>query len=160
MYGSEFQQHLGPWSDKCKNKIFDYNHAIHQIKVSDVIIYPEIVKEKSLFCNTTTLTELMKPGCKLIKIPSIYIDKNNRTESLNELKRRENDKSVDIKVSEIFERYRNVKLMLNKWHPTTFLFLEIVRIICGMINIPFFHEKQYLRLLKNENFMGLSIQTV
>jgi hypothetical protein len=94
----------------------------------------------------------------LIRIPSIYLDYNNYDNSLQELKRRENEKSVDINVSTIFEKYRNknIQLMLNKFHPTTFLFLEIMKELCLLMNIDFFTKRQYRFLLKNKNFMGLS----
>lgn len=157
LYGEEFRQHIGDWSKKCKNKILDYNQTIEQIKKSDVIIYPEICKEKSFFSNTEMLTALMKEGCRLIKIPSIQIDQHDYNNSIEELKRREDAKSVDIKVSDIFERFRgtNVELMLNRFHPTTFLFLEIMKQLCSMLNIGFFNDRQYKYLLRNNNFMGL-----
>jgi hypothetical protein len=157
LYGEEFREHIGSWSNKCKNKILDYNKSIEQIKISDVIVYQEIVKEKSFFSNTETLLSIMKQGCKLIRIPSIYLDYNDYDNSLQELKRRENAKSVDITVSTIFEKYRNknILLMLNIWHPTTFLFLEIMKELCLLMNIEFFRKRQYIFLLKNNNFMGL-----
>lgn len=46
LYGEEFKQHLGSWSNKCKNKILDYNLSIELIKNSDFIIYQDINPNK------------------------------------------------------------------------------------------------------------------
>ncbi len=67
-----FKQFLDKWSEKCSNKILDYNESIEQIKVSDIIIFQEIVEEKSSICNSKMLNEFKKESCVLIKIPSIY----------------------------------------------------------------------------------------
>ena len=45
--------------------------------------------------------------------------------------------------------------MLTCNHPKTFLFLEIVKILCNLLNYNFFTEEQYNNFLKNENYMEL-----
>ena len=90
-------------------------------------------------------------------MPSVYLDYNNFDSSIKELDLRENAKNVRIKVSPILNRYRNKKLMLTIHHPNTFLFLEIVREICKIIDIKFFHKKIYFHLLKNNNYAGLPV---
>ncbi len=60
LYDDSFKQYLGEWSDKCKNKIIDYNEAINQIKESDYIIFQNIDDNKSSYCNTSILNELKK----------------------------------------------------------------------------------------------------
>lgn len=155
LYGEEFKQHLGNWSVKCKNKIIDYDNSIQTIKDSDIIIYQNIDVEKSLFSNTNTLRELTNNSCKLIKIPSIYIIYNDFSNSIKELINRENENNVDIKVSNILYNFKNTNLMLTCNHPKTFLFLEIVKILCNLLNYNFFTEEQYNNFLKNENYMEL-----
>jgi hypothetical protein len=155
LYGDEFKQHLGGWSDKVKNKILDYNIAFDEIKNSDVIVFQEIIREKSKFSNTETLQTLKKESCILIKIPSIVLDYSNYYYSINELKKREIENKVDIIVSDIFQQYREHCLMLNICHPNTFLFLEIINEICMLLNIDTFSKDSEDIFLKDNNYMKL-----
>ena len=158
LYGEEFQPHLNTWSDKCKNKILNYDESIQKIKDSDVIIYQNINVTKSLFSNTKTLQEIKKSSCKLIQIPSIYLNYNDFDNSIQELINRENVNHVDIKVSNILYEFKNNNLMVTVVHPNTFLFMEIVKILCNLLNLTFFTEEQYKNFLKNENYMGLPLK--
>ena len=72
-YGEDFNQHIGGWSVKCKNKIIDYDNSIQKIKDSDVIVYQNVDIDKSPFSNAKTLREITKSSCKIIQIPSIYL---------------------------------------------------------------------------------------
>lgn len=155
LYGDDFKPHLGSWSDKVKNKILDYNISIEVIKNSDVIIYQEISKDKSLFSNNETLQTIKKKSCKLIKMPSIYLDYSNYDNSIEELKKREEQKEVDIMVSSIFEKYRDHFLMLTNNHPTTFLFLEVVDEICKILSIDTFSKAERDEFLQDYNYMKL-----
>jgi hypothetical protein len=155
LYGEEFRIHVGDWSVKCKNKILDYDNSIQTIKNSDIIIYQEITVNKSLFCNTNTLVELTNNTCKLIKIPCIYLVYNDFDISIKELIRRENENNVDIKVSDILCNFKDTNLMLTNLHPNTFLFMEVMKRLCNLLNYTFFTEEQYTNFLKNENYMEL-----
>jgi len=154
-YGEEFKPQVGSWSGKCKNKIVDYDISIQTIKDSDIIIYQNIDVNKSLFSNTNTLSKLTNNSCKLIKIPSIYLLYNDFDNSIKELINRENENNVDIKVSDIFYKFRNYNLMLTLNHPKTLLFMEIIQSLCNLLNFNFFTKEQYNNYLKNENYMGL-----
>ena len=162
LYGDEFRQHLGSWIEKCQNKILEYEQAIEQITRSDIIIYQEISTEKSLFCNTATLQEHSKESCIFIKIPSIFLDYNHYSESIQGLEKREHTNNVDIIVSDILKKYPNdqEKLMLTDCHPTTFLFLEVMKKICDRLHIEFFEEDKYNDFCKNDNYMDLPYPTV
>ena len=155
LYGEEFKQHLNNWSVKCKNKIIDYDNSIQTIKDSDIIIYQNIDVNKSLFSNTNTLRELTNNSCKLIKIPSIHFIYNDFSNSIKDLINRENENNVDIKVSNILYNFKDTNLMLTCNHPKTFLFLELIKILCNLLNYNFFTEEQYNNFLKNENYMEL-----
>ena len=155
LYGEEFKQHLGNWSVKCKNKIIDYDNSIQTIKNSDIIIYQIIDVKRSLFSNTNTLRQLTKNSCKLITMPSVYLIYNDFSNSIKELINRENANNVDIKVSNILYKFRHTNLMLSCHHPNTFLFLEIIKILCNLLNYNFFTKEQYYNFLKNKNYMGL-----
>lgn len=154
-YSEEFKQHLGNWSVKCKNKIIDYDNSIQTIKDSDIVIYQDIDVKKSLFSNTNKLRELTKNNCKLIKIPNIYLDYNDFDNSIKELISRENKNNVDIKISNILCNFKDTNLMLTVLHPNTFLFMEIIKVLCNLLNFDFFTEEQYKFFLKNKNYMEL-----
>ena len=158
-YGEEFNQHIGSWSEKCKNKIIDYDFSIQKIKDSDIIVYQNVNIDSSPFSNTKTLCEIKKISCKIIQIPSIYLIYNDFDNSIKELINRENNNNVDIRVSNIFYYFRNTNLMISRYHPNTFLFLKIVKIICNLINCKFFTKVQYNKFLKNNNYMGLPVDT-
>jgi hypothetical protein len=155
LYGTEFEQHLGEWIGKVKNKILDYDLAFDVIKNSDVIIYQEIVKEKSQFSNAETLQAHKKDSCILIKIPCIYLEYPNYDKSIIELQKREIENKVNIRVSDIFEKYREQCLMLTVFHPNTFLFLEVVNEICKILNIDTFSKMKRDMYLQDDNYMKL-----
>lgn len=155
LYGDEFKQHLGSWSDKIKNKIINNDIAFDVIEKSDVIIYQEISKEKSIFCNTEILQTKKNESCKLIKIPSIYLDYSNFDVSIKELKNREQLNKVDITVSDIFEQNRDMCLVRGFVHPNTFLFLKVVDELCKMLIINSLTEEEKNMFLKDDNFMKL-----
>jgi len=155
LYGDEFKIHLTEWSHKCNNKILDYETSLIKIAESDVIIFQEIIKEKSSFSNLETLQNLKKTTCRLIKMPSIYLDYNNYAYSLQELNKREIEKNADIKVSRIINYHKKFRLMITNYHPNTFLFLEIIKILCTMLKMSFFNFKEYLEFMKNNNYMNL-----
>jgi hypothetical protein len=137
----------------------DYDISIQTIKDSDIIVYQNVDLEKSPFSNAKTLRELMKSSCKLIQIPSIYLIYSDFDNSIKELIDRENYNNVDIRVSNIFYYHRNVNLMINRYHPNTFLFLKIVKAICDLINCKFFTIEQCNKFLKNNNYMELPVHT-
>lgn len=154
LYGEEFNQHLGKWSEKCKNKILDYDNIIKQIKDSDVIIYQEISINKSLFCYGKKLEELKKDSCRLIKMPCMYFIYDNYDDSMVNLKYRENMHNVDIKVSDIINKFKDINLMATINHPKTFLFLEVIKELTNnYLNVDFFTEEEYNNFLKNENLI-------
>jgi hypothetical protein len=155
LYGEEFRQHLGEWSEKIKNKVLDYDTSIQIIKESDYIIYQNIDKSKSLFCNTTTLRDMTKSSCKLIQMSSIKLEYNDFDNSIKNLIDRENKNNVDIRISDILYNFRNKNLMLSINHPNTFLFMEIIKLLCNLLNYDFFTEEQYNNFLKNDNYMEL-----
>lgn len=156
LYGTEFRVHLGSWSMKCTNKVLAYDKIISEIQQSDIIIYQEVAS--SNFSNPLALYSLKKNSTQLIKLPSIYLEKQIYNESLLELKKREELKKVDIKVSEIFEKYKQLdyeQLMLTKYHPTTFLFIELLKILAEMIKIPFYSDEMIDCFMKDTNYMQL-----
>jgi len=155
LYGEEFKPHIDDWSVKCKNKITDYDESLKKLKDSDIIIYQNIDVKKSLFSNTDTLREIAKNTCKLIKIPSIHLIYDDFDNSIKELINRENENNVDIKISNILYNFKDTNLMLTCWHPKTFLFMEVIKVLCNLLNYNFFTEEQYNNFLKNENYMEL-----
>lgn len=155
LYGDEFTAYVSNWSEKCRHKIVNYDESLEYIKICDYVIYQEISKEKSVFSNEDVLTQIKKNDCKLIKMPSIFLEYSSYEASLKELITRETDKNVDIKVSQIIHRNKPKKVMLTKNHPNTFLFLEIIKEICNFLNIEFFDQRSYSHFVNNPNYMEL-----
>lgn len=155
LYGHEFRSHLGGWTTKCKNLVLDDEKSIEIIKTSDIIIFQEISEAKSAISNSSFLKKNIKQNCILLKIPSVFLDYNAYNDSLNDLQTRETINNVDIRVSDILHKYKDTKLMLTKHHPTTFLFMEIIKKICVTLDLPFFTNNLYNHFLLNDNYMGL-----
>ena len=146
---------LKHWADKCRNKIIRYDDSMNFVKSCDVIIYQKISIQTSKFFNEENILKIKKPDAKLIKLPSIFINYKNYDRSLLELQKRENQNNVDIFVSQIIDKNKPTNIMLSINHPTTFLFLEILKEICIILKINFFTNDQYLFFMKNMNFMEL-----
>jgi hypothetical protein len=155
LYGDQFKTHIAKWSEKCKNKIIDYNQSLEYIKICDYIIYQEISLEKSFFSNEDMLTKIKKIDCKLIKMSSICLDHSSYKSSLEEMIRRENLKNVDLKITQIIDKNKPRTLMLTTHHPNTYFFLEIIKEICKILNIEFFSQRKYRKYLNNPNYMEL-----
>lgn len=157
LYGDSFgyNKTTALWSSKCKNQILNYDIINDIISKSDIIIYQEIDLSKSVFSNENTLKKMVKKKCKLIKIPCVYLIYDDYDNSIKELIKRENKNNVDLKVSIIFDKYRNKNMMLTNDHPNTFLFLEIVKELCKLLKFDFFKKEQCDIFLQNENYMGL-----
>jgi hypothetical protein len=155
LYGDHFKPHIGGWSDKVKNKIVEYDASIDAIKNSDIIIYQQISKERSSFCNTESLQIIKKESCKLILVPYMYFKYSDFNNSIEELKKREIRNKADICVSDIYQKYKGDCLMLGVNHPTTFLFLEVVDEICKILHIDTFSQSKREVFLKKNNYMEL-----
>jgi len=153
LYGDEFKEH--DWSQKCMNTMIEYEESLEQIKLSDVIIFQEINKNKSLFSNEETLRKMKKSTCTLIKLPSIFFHYDNYDKSLIDLQNREAINNVTIRVSQIINKYKTETLMLTYNHPTMFLYLEILTEICTLLNIDFFTKEEYSKLIDNKVDIGL-----
>jgi hypothetical protein len=65
--------------------------------------------------------------------------------------------NVSILISDIIKENSDKQLLLDRIHPTTFLFLEIIKKICIIMNIDFFTETEYNFYMKNINFVNLTI---
>ena len=156
-YSDAFNIHLTQWSDKCKNKILNVHEGIEFIKKSDYILYQKIRKETSPYFNTEDLENYKKPTAKIFSISKIFVPFENYQESILKFKEVDENENNNIKVSKIIENIKNINIILiNKYHPTTFLFLEIIKHICRHIDVDFFPPKVYHNLIRRPNIMGLS----
>ena len=153
LYGAEMKEH--DWSHICMNSFTEYEESLEQIKLSDVIIFQEINKNKSLFSNEETLRQMKKSTCTLIKLPSIFFHYDNYDKSLVELQNREIINNVTIRVSQIINKYKTETLMLTYNHPSMFLYLEILKEICLLINIDFFNKEEYSKFIDDKFDIGL-----
>lgn len=157
IYGEDmgFNYERDHWIKKVENKVENYDDSKEYIKICDYVFFQEICKKKSEFSNKNSLLDLKKPTCKLTMFPSIYIEYNNFDESILELINKENKNRVDIKVSKIFQKYKMYNLMLTVNHAKTFLFLQLVKEICYIMDINWFNQEDYDKFMKNDNHMEL-----
>ena len=138
---------------KSKNKIKDHNEGINYLKECDFIIYQHILPQTSEFFSTDCILKYKKNTCVLISMPSIHFDITNYDSSLLELQRRESINNVTISVSNIIQENKNQRLFIDIIHPTPFLFLEIFKKICSLMNINSFTNEQYNFFMKENNTM-------
>ena len=90
------------------NIVRDHELGILYIKNCDYIIYQPIAEETSPYFNYRKINSYCKNTCIQISFISIYIPSGSDYDTaVNELKRRENDKNVVIKVSNILETYKD-----------------------------------------------------
>ena len=157
LFGELFRRHVGKWADKCKNKILEEDSSIEIIKHCDIIIYQDIMPEKSNFGNDSFLKKNIKDGCKTIKIPSMHIKINteNVVQNFLGLHQRTTNNNVDISVSDLILKYGTDILFNTTNHISTFFMLEILKRICLLINIDFFSLDDYQELIKNRDIMNL-----
>jgi hypothetical protein len=155
LYGDEFIPHLNSWSDKCKNKIINYDEAYSYVKICDIIIYQPISELKSPLFHHTNIVNIKKVNCLLVKIPSVlYFDYSNYNESLYKLRENESKYSYDVTASDIIESTPTIK-MIYLHHPTTTYFLKLLKKICDFTSMDFFSTEDYTRLIQQNNIMQL-----
>ena len=155
-YGPEFEIHLGKWSQKCQNKIRSHDDSIKELHQSDFVLYQEVKSSK--IANPAIIGMYKKNTTQVYKFPSVYLDFGSYEASIKELKFREINGSVDIKASEIFERNRHKtknELMLTTNHPTTYFFMEFLRIIASKLNFSFFTDEMVKCFMNDNNYMEL-----
>jgi len=54
------------------------------------------------------------------------------------------------------ENNKDKNLFISEVHPNTFVFLEILKKICLVLNIPYLTDEQYNFFMKDNNYMKLS----
>ena len=64
---------------------------------------------------------------------------NDFDNSIKELINRENENKVDIKISNILYNFKDTNLMLTCNHPNTFLFMEVIKVLCNLLNYNFYY---------------------
>ena len=155
-YGDEFKEHIGEWSDKCLNKIIDYSEGVEYVKSCDIIVCNIIISEKSPFFNINNLRLISKESCRIISIPPMYYIKENHDSCINELKNRESIITGEyIPISTIYETHVQQQLSLTCLHPTSFLFMEVFKVLCDKLCIPFFNDSIYQEIISDINYTGL-----
>ncbi len=151
-----FIQHLGPWSSKCINKIIDPTQSTGFISDADIVVCNIICKQTSPLFNYASLLAMVKPTCRIIAIPSMYLSTDKYDESVVELKRREAEMPCNfIPISDICDLHRDKQLALTVLHPTSFFFMEVMKKLCPLLDIQFFSNDEYNNIVKDINFMNL-----
>ena len=144
------------WANKCENKIFNNDYSIDFIKKCDYVFYQKICEKTSELFNEDKIKKYINNNCKLISLPSIWIDNSDYNNSINELKKRELQNQNNIIVTDIIEKYNSTnKLFHTVNHPTTFLFIKIMEKIAAFLNVDFFDDEETNKFLLNDNYMEL-----
>ena len=95
--------------------------------------------------NTEAINEKHKENTKIITVSTIHTN-------VEGMKERECRKNIDIRFSEIFDKYPNSAGVADDkhgMHPNTFTILESVRMICNFLDIKYFSDEDYKRHLNS-----------
>ena len=155
-YGEEFLQHLGSWTQGVEKLTVD-DESIAAIAQCDVLVYQRILPETSPRFHTQQLLSYCSPRCVTISVSSAYLEVDDLDASLEELARR--DVGVDIRVSELVRTSTlpPSSLFLSRSHPSTALFMMILRQLCDRLGLPFFRDDDDFRatVANHPNMLGL-----
>ena len=145
---------------KSTHKLGILKYGVAYLKNCEVIIYQHIKASTSPLFNTEAIKKYKKPNTILISMPSIFFYYNDYDASL--LKLQEQEKNLlnigddhVITVSDIINDNKDKNLLLTHNHPNTFFFLEILKKICLILNIPYLSKDKYDYFMKDNNFMKL-----
>lgn len=124
-------------SEQVKFHIFEDSKKREIIQTSDVLIY------QPNFTSLQLISENSSHNQFKIGIPPILV---NSKEFMIE---KEEKYSTKIKVSEIIKKHKDKVLYIRQEnHPSTFLYLEILKEICSILGVRFFNQQSYDEIIK------------
>jgi len=135
------------WSDNTNifglhqvgRNIYDSKKFVDIMIQSDYIVYQPHWDTKQLIKKISDKNEHLL----FITLTPIFVNKTDF------MKRKEKKYNCKISCCNIIKNNKHKTLFLkNDNHPTTFLYLEIIKQICNIISIPFFTDSEYIDLLK------------
>lgn len=133
------------WGDGVNEHVICQDEVYDNLIKSDILIYTPMNSVLSKGHNTEAINEKHKENTKIITVSTIHTN-------VEGMKERECRKNIDIRFSEIFDKYPNsagVADDKNGMHPNTFTILESVRMICDFLNIKYFSDEDYKRHLNS-----------
>ena len=127
-------------SDKIKFHVFDKNKKREILQTCDIIFY------QPNFETLNIIKENSNSRCqKTIDISPIFVD------DIEFIERKETKYNTLIRVSEIIKKNKNINLYTKKHnHPCSFLFLEIIKELCDIINVKYYNQETYDSLIKKQ----------
>ena len=125
--------YLDIWAMNKDNHVTNQNEVQSYLINSDLIICNDICERKSKEHNINKIRSTY--SAKVLS----FVSANENTEGMKE---RELIKSVDIKLSSVFEDVAK-KAFLQSNHPNTWASLKCVEKICEEINVDFFDEADF-----------------
>lgn len=148
--GERYPRNEDIFLDQTRYNIYDQDEGIKYLKSCKVIVYQKIKPTTHEVFNYKKIEEYASSDAKLISFPTIWY--NDQDKDISSMQDREVKLNISLKVSEIISRNLNRKLMITENctkpdHPNSYLFLEIVREICNIINVNFFNKEDYFKYL-------------
>lgn len=119
--------------NQTKHNIFGDDNIKKILPKCDTIIYQPEFNSLNLINNNCNLKHQ-----KAISISPILVN------NFDYMERKEKKYNTEISVTKLIKKYQDKKLYIkHDYHPTSFLFLEIVREICHILNIKFYDDAIY-----------------
>ena len=126
-------------SEQVKFHIFDDPKKREIIQTSDVLIYqPNFTSLQLISANSSD--NQFKIGISPILL-------NNKKFMIE----KEEKYNTKIKISEIIKKHKDKVLYIQQEnHPSTFLYLEILKEICSILGVRFFNQQSYDEIMKTQ----------
>lgn len=136
--------HKAQWSkntqvfgkEQINRNVFDFTNCMDLLNSADIIIYQPNYQTNNILSN------LKNQNIKQLTISPIFIN------NIDYIIQKETKYNCSIIVSKIIDDNSTKKLYLTKdYHPNTFLYLEILREICNLLDLDFYVDDLYYKIL-------------
>lgn len=158
-YGEQTKAHSNRIASRIEGRgkiIIDENEGRDALEECNILIYQHISDKRSTYFNSQILSKIK---CKKISFPRILFDKRKIKLTYEGMKVREEKNSVDIKLSDyILENHEKIDLLLSQNHPTTTLFIYMLKQIMHNMEISFDEERMEKFSLEDRNYAKLPIK--
>lgn len=125
--------------EQIKFHVFKDDRIQEVINTCDVIIYQPSFEVLHFINKYNPINKIH------VTLSPIFVD------DIEYMKRKEEKYQASICVSKIIEDNRDLDLFIKQSdHPTSFVYLEIIRRICDMLSISFFSQEKYQKLLNSQ----------
>lgn len=124
--------------EQISHHVFDQSKIKEILQTCDVVVYQPHFESLSMINDNCSLEYQ-----KIIDITPIIVD--NKKFMIN----KEEKYNTTIRASKIIEKYKDKVLHIGRSnHPTTFIYMEILKEICSLLGIDFFSQESYNEIMK------------